>query len=78
MNFKSLSLLPRRSRVERPERARADNGAATIVVLMMSLVFVPIVLAHAVTLYKGNIQDIGPQQLAAIVQLFVPQGSDTN
>jgi hypothetical protein len=70
MTFKNLSFFPRRAAAER--RGDADKGAAMIVVLMMSLVFVPVAVAHAATLVSGKLAGIGTPQLAGIVQLILP------
>ncbi len=56
----------------RGDRARQDAGAGVIVLLMMALVFVPIMATHAALAWQERLADIGPQQLAAIVNMIVP------
>ena len=66
MNFKSLLSF----RSARATGARDDSAAGAIVLLMMALVFVPIILAHAVVIWQDQLAGIGPQQLAAIVNML--------
>ncbi len=56
MNSKSLQ----RSHAPR------ESSAGSIVFLMMTLVFVPIIAVHALMAWRDQI-DMAPQQLAAIV-----------
>lgn len=49
-------------------KASADSGAGGIVILMMALVFVPVVAAHAVVLWQDQ---FGAQQIAAIVSVLL-------
>lgn len=62
MIFKSFSL----KAGSEPRRDRSDAGI--IVFLMMALVFVPILAAHAAMAYSS----LAPQQLAAIVSSVLP------
>lgn len=66
MNIKSLFSS------SRAERARQESGAGVIVLLMMALVFVPIMGVHAALAWQEQLADIGPQQIAAIVNMIVP------
>ena len=56
------------SRTAASKAAHAESGAGDIVFLMMGLVFVPIVLAHAAVMLQG---DFGAQQLGAIVNVLL-------
>ena len=53
-------------------RTRQDAGAGVIVLLMMALVFVPIMTAHAVLAWQERLADIGPRHLAAIINMIFP------
>lgn len=55
----------------RHSRDNADSDAGVIVFLMMALVFVPIVGAHAAVQWQDQLSHIGTQQLAAIVNMVV-------
>ena len=68
MIFKSL-LSFRRARADVRE---ADTDAGIIVVLMMALVFVPIIAAHAAVIWQDQLADIGPQQLATMISAIIP------
>lgn len=64
MTFKSLLNFRR-------TRERADTDAGMIVFLMMALVFVPIIAAHAAVQWQDQAAQIGAQQLASIVNMLV-------
>ncbi len=49
--------------------ASPNASAGGIVVLMMALVFVPIIAAHAAMAWWHEIAEIAPRQLAAVVNL---------
>jgi hypothetical protein len=59
MNSKSL---------QRSRDAREHSSAGVIVLLMMALVFVPIMGAHAVMIWHDQLAG-APQQLASIVSM---------
>lgn len=67
MTFKSLFSF--RQSVVRS--TRSDNDAGAIVFLMMALVFVPIILAHAAVAWQDQIGQIGTHPLAAIINMLV-------
>jgi hypothetical protein len=50
---------------------RRDTGAGNIVFLMMSLVFVPIVLAHVAVMASSQIFSAGQIQLASLMSLII-------
>ena len=50
---------------------RGDSDAGMIVFLMMALVFVPILGAHAAVQWHGQIGHLGTHQFAAIVNMLV-------
>jgi hypothetical protein len=53
--------------------ARGDQSSAGgIVVLMMTLVFVPIIAVHVAVAWHDQLAGIDPQRLAAIVGAFLP------
>ena len=52
--------------------AAHESGAGIIVFLMMALVFVPIIAAHAAMLWQEGLADIAQPQIAAIVNMIVP------
>lgn len=64
MNFKSLFYF-------RQPGERAGSDAGMIVFLMMALVFVPIMGAHAAMQWHDQIGHIGINQLAAIVNMLI-------
>ena len=67
MIFKSLFSL----RNSRGRDARNDSDAGMIVFVMMALVFVPIIAAHAAMIWRDQLSALaGPQQLATIVGRF--------
>ena len=51
--------------------AAHESGAGIIVFLMMALVFVPIIAAHAAMLWQAGRADIALPQIAGIVNLIV-------
>jgi hypothetical protein len=57
----------------RKRRDRGEGDAGLIVFLMMALVFVPIIAAHAAVAFHEQLAGVAPQQLAAIVQLILPR-----
>jgi tetrahydromethanopterin S-methyltransferase subunit D len=62
MIFKSL---------QRSPDARENSSAGVIVLLMMALVFVPIIGAHAAMIWHNELA-LGTGRLAAIVNLVLP------
>jgi hypothetical protein len=68
MIFKSLLSF----RSSRANVRESDTDAGIIVVLMMALVFVPIIAAHAAVVWKDQLADIGPQQLATMISAIIP------
>jgi hypothetical protein len=73
MTFKFYSNDP--VRAAHGDSKRSDHGAATIVILMMSLVFVPIAAAHLAVLWHDHMQGVGPQQIAGLISQFLNPGS---
>lgn len=67
MNHKSLLQF----RFSRKNSIGSDTNAGMIVFLMMALVFVPIMAAHAAMLWHDAIGQIGTNQLAAITNMLV-------
>lgn len=68
MTFKSLFAYHRAR--ERADN-RVDTNAGMIVFLMMALVFVPIMAAHAAVQWQDQAGPIGAQKLASIVNMLV-------
>ena len=67
MTFKSLFTF-RKAAVQGGQH----DDAGMIVILMMALVFVPIIVAHAAMLWQDSLADIAQPQIAAIVNMIVP------
>lgn len=67
MNFKSLLNF----RLSGNQRVRSESDAGMIVFLMMALVFLPIMAAHAAVVWHDAIGQIGTHQLAAITNMLV-------
>lgn len=63
MNFKSF---------QRSRDAREHSSAGAIVLLMMALVFVPIIGAHAAMVWQDELSALGSGRLAAIVNMVLP------
>jgi hypothetical protein len=63
MIFKSL---------QRSRDAREHSSAGVIVLLMMTLVFVPIIGAHAAMIWHDELAALDPERLAAIVSNMLP------
>ena len=63
MIFKSL---------QRSPDAREHSSAGVIVLLMMALVFVPIIGAHAAMIWHDELAALGSGRLAAIVNMVLP------
>jgi len=64
MTFKSL-FAPHNAPAD---RVSADSGAGGIVILMMAVVFIPIVAAHAAVVLEDQ---FGARQLAAMVNILL-------
>ena len=63
---------------ENVRASRGDGGAAAIVILMMSLVFIPVVLAHLAMSLHGLLPAFGHGHLASLLNLVVPAGTSAN
>jgi len=49
--------------------ASRESSAGVIVFLMMALVFVPVIAAHAAMVWKDQLWELAPPQLTAFVNL---------
>jgi hypothetical protein len=63
MIFKSL---------QRSRDARENSSAGAIVFIMMALVFVPIIGAHAAMVWHNELAELSSERLAAIVNMVLP------